>query len=312
VEQGSSDAHQACITSAQQGCEQAASMVSSVVSAKLILPAQRHEDWAKTSAGTLAEEVWSDVKPALDQLVTQYRIPSDDLRKALRSGWSTGAEKVATAEPMHADRYCLLNDFYRVMGFTDRDMYKSDGFFAGTFSALLWSAMVYGDPAYIANVPHHPFNLKTGEVAVMYFGSVVYSKETVSRSRQGAYSGLSVPLGHGIYYHFGGFKGINVDRTILKEIDYGGMLVATKHLYFGGPHTTFRIPYEHVISFQPLSSGIGVCRDGDPTAEVFTVLEANPQGGDPVNARPLTGWFLYNMTHALAQPGTRTLYVPQP
>jgi hypothetical protein len=36
------------------------------------------------------------------------------------------------------------------------------------------------------------------------------------------------------------------------------------------------------------------------------VLEANPNVGNPINARPLFGWFLFNITHALAQPQART------
>jgi hypothetical protein len=96
-----------------------------------------------------------------------------------------------------------------------------------------------------------------------------------------------------------------------REVDYGGLLVATKHLYFGGPHATFRIPYENVIRFEPFSSGIGIFRDSaNAKAEVFTVLEANPNGGNPVNARPLVGWFLYNMAHFLAQPGEKSLHAP--
>ena len=105
---------------------------------------------------------------------------------------------------------------------------------------------------------------------------------------------------------FGGFKGESVDIETLKEIDYGGMLIATQNIYFGGPHTTFRIPYDHIVSFRPYSAGIGVFRDSaNAKAEVFTVMEPNPNGGNPVNARPLVGWFLFNMAHCLAQPGRK-------
>jgi hypothetical protein len=175
---------------------------------------------------------------------------------------------------------------------------------------LLWSVMVHGDPTAIANVPHHPFNLKPGETALMFFGSVVYSKEIVSRSRQGGYGGMSVRLARGIYYHFGGFKGESIDIETLKEIDYGGMLIATQNIYFGGPHTTFRIPYDHVVSFRPYSAGIGVFRDSaNAKAEVFTVMEPNPNGGNPVNARPLVGWFLCSTwPTASLNPVVRTSY----
>ncbi len=87
------------------------------------------------------------------------------------------------------------------------------------------------------------------------------------------------------------------------------MLLTTQNIYFGGERTTFRIPYDHVVSFRPHSDGIGIFRDSaNAKAEVFTVLEANPSGGDPVSARPIFGWFLFNMAHFLAQPEAKTLF----
>jgi hypothetical protein len=301
------DVHDTCVKASESGCEQVVSVVSSVVSEKLTPPSARYENWARI----LGEHVWAEVKPALDQLATQYRIPSNDLRKALCAGWSAGAAKAAIGEPMHVYRYNLLNEFYRVMGFTDREMLKTNGFIANIFSTLLWSVMIYGDPSELF-CAKHPFNLKPNEVALMFFGSVVYSKATVNRSRQGGYGGLSVPLGHGIYYHFGGFKSETIDASVVKELDYGGMLIATKNIYFSGPKLTFRIPYDNVLSFRAQTSGIGLVRDNaSATTEIFTVLEADPYGGEPVNARPLYGWFLYNITHCLAQPAVKTLQAGQ-
>lgn len=301
-----SDVHEACVSSAQQGCEQAASMIASTMTTTLILPSERPDDnW--TSA--FANDVWSETKPHLDHLAAQHRIPPDDTRGALRNGWSAGVEHAATTEPMDPDRLALFNDFYRVMGFTDEEMRKTDGFVTQVLSTLLWSVMVHGDPTVIANVSRHPFNLRPGEIELFYFGSVVYSKETITRSHQGSYGGMSVRLGHGVYYHFGGFKGQSTDATSLKEIDYGGLLLTTQNMYFGGEHTNFRLSYEHVVSFRPESAGIGFFRDSaNAKAEVFTVLEANPNGGNPVNARPVFGWFLFNVAHFLAQPEARTLY----
>src|SRR4051794_30710198 len=104
------DVHDKCVEISKKGCEQVMSVVSSVVSEKLTPPSARYENWTRT----LGEHVWAEVQPALDQLAAQYRIPSNDLRKALCDGWSAGAEKAATAEPMHAYRYNLLTEFYRV------------------------------------------------------------------------------------------------------------------------------------------------------------------------------------------------------
>ena len=94
-----------------------------------------------------------------------------------------------------------------------------------------------------------------------------------------------------------------------QEIDYGSLLLTTRNFYFGGEHTNFRIPFEHVLSFRAHTDGLGLFRDtANAKAEVFTVLEPNPNGGDPVPARPIFGWFLFNMAHFLAQPEARELY----
>jgi len=229
-----SEAHEECITSAQQGSERVASAVTSTVVDKLIPP--KHSD-DETWVTAFAEKVWSETKPQLDQLATEHRIPANDIRNALLKGWSTGAEQVATAEPLSPDRQAPMNAFVRIMAFTDQDICKTDGFVAGCFSVLLWSVIVHGDPTQIANVSHHPFNLRGGETPLFFFGSVLYSKETVSRSSQGGYGGMSIRLARGVYYHFGGFKGQRVDTSTLKEIDYGGMLLTTQNIYFGGDRT---------------------------------------------------------------------------
>jgi hypothetical protein len=185
------------------------------------------------------------------------------------------------------------------VGLTQQEMCGTDGYAAMCYSLLLWSLMVFGDPTPIANVGQHPFNLTSGEIPLILFVNVIYSVESVSRSYQGGYGGASVRVAHGVYYHFGGFKGERIDTATLKQIDGGGMLFTTKNLYFGGTHTTFRIPYEHVLSFRPYPDGIEVFRDNASSKpEVFTV----------VNARPSCGWFLFNLTHFLAQPETRALY----
>src|SRR6058998_3331650 len=142
-----SDAHVVCMNSAQQGCERVASAVASTVVDKLI-PSTKHpaED---TWAAEFTKQTWLETKPQLDQLATEHRIPANDMRAALLKGWSTGAEQVATAEPLSPDRQAPMNAFVRIMAFTDQDICKTDGFVAGCFSVLLWSVIVHGDPTQI-------------------------------------------------------------------------------------------------------------------------------------------------------------------
>jgi hypothetical protein len=300
------DVHEACVASCQKGCEQVASLVAGCIREKLVPPVAHadSEDWHLP----LGRQVWSEAKPTIDQITAAHRIPADDLHSALLRGWSAGAERAGVAEPLLPGRQAAIMSFARAMELADQETCKTDGFRAATLSVLLWSVMVHGDPTGIAYVSQHPFNLRSGESPIIFFGSVVYSQETVSRSYQGGYGGMSVRIGHGMYYHFGGFKGQKIDAPTLREIDYGGMLLTTQNIYFGGEHRTFRIPYERVVSFRPHADGIGLFRDtAGAKAEVFTVLLPD-RYGKPVNAPPVIGWFLFNVAHFLAQPEARALY----
>lgn len=293
-----SDAHEGCFQSMLQGSEKVSSLITTTLEKPIPAEHPDVDEWCSL----FGQMLWAEVKPQIEKLQTEHRIPAEQLRGALQRGWITGAESVATAEPMSLDKLLVSDNFYRAMGFTDKEMCATDGFVAQWFSMLLWSVMIKGDPN-LAGEVRHPFNLKTGEIPIMFFGSVTYSRDTIRRGSRGGYSGMSIRVTRGVYYHFGGFKGQRTETSALQEIDYGGMLVTTESMYFGGQHTSFRIPYTHVVSFRAEPSGIAFFRDtANAKAEVFTVLEVNPSGGNPINARPLFGWFLYNITHALAQP----------
>jgi hypothetical protein len=297
-----SDAHAACATSSVQKCDDIASVLASMIS-----ECKPRPNAPETFYQTIARAMAAGVKSQVDRIA--HQIPADELRKALMRGWSAGAEELALKEPVSEGQFCVVCELYRAMGFSQQEVKRTDGYMAQYFSLLLWAVMVNGDPTPFASEHKHQFNLRSGEVPLSFFGSVAYSKEIVSSSYEGGYAGLSVPVGNGMYYHFGGFKSQRTDTSNLTAIDSGGMLLTTQSIYFGGEHTTFRLPYQHVVSFRPRPDGIGFFRDaGNSVAEVFTVFEAGPDG-KPAKARPLYGWFLFNMARYLAHPETGTLCV---
>ena len=113
-----SDVHDACIRSAQEGCEQATSLITATSrnpSPLTILTGRRLR--------YLDQLLWTEVKPQINHLATEHRIPTDQLRKTLRKGWSAGAER-----PSHGgaheipDRLHSFEQLLRAMGFTGKEM----------------------------------------------------------------------------------------------------------------------------------------------------------------------------------------------
>src|SRR6185437_4159279 len=163
-----------------------------------LIPPDDHAN-AESPIATFAVEVWQQVKPTVEQIVTKHRIPNDEVQNALLQGWSNGVEQVALAEPLNPNRRFAMSAFHRAMGISDDQVSKTDGSMAAALSVLLWSVMVHGDPGIIAHDLSHPFNIREGEIPVIFFGNVTYFKETVSRSQEG-----------------GGIR--------KKDVDYGGLL----------------------------------------------------------------------------------------
>lgn len=277
-----SDIHEACVATVQAGVKEIKTIVSSAV------------------AEAMQDKV-PDVQPVVEEVRLAKLVPPDQVRTAVMESWSVAASEAALKEPLSADKQAAVTRVYEDLGLTSQEMKKLEGFRAAVLSLILWAIVNDEESAYAnAMVSQNPFNLKSGETPIAFFGSVVYSQETTTRSYEGGYRGLSVRVVPGVYSHFGGFKGQPVETSAMKEIDYGGMLLTTKSLYFEGDHTTFCIPIGSVLSFRPQPDGIGLSRNanhGKP--EVFAVMLPDANGA-PTPATPSMGWFLFNALHFLA------------
>ncbi len=283
-----SDSHESCILTAQAGVNEIKAIVSSAV--------------AEAMQGKA-----TDIRSAVEQVQATKLVPTDEARTAVMESWSTAVADAALKEPLPADRQNAASKVYEDLGLTAQEMKRTEGFRATALSFLLWAIVNNEEDVYAnAMVSQNPFNLKSGEIPIAYFGSVVYSEETTTKSYEGGYRGLSVRVLPGVYSHFGGFKGQPVETSAMKEIDYGGMLLTTKSLYFGGDHTTFCIPFSSVLSFHPQPDGIGLSRSvGHGRPEVFAVLYPDANGA-ATPATASTGWFLFNVSHFLASECKRS------
>jgi hypothetical protein len=283
-----SDAHENCAETAQAGANEIEIIIS---------------DAAK-KIGQGGET--PNVGPSIDQVIAQKKVPLEAVNAAIIEGWSKSASEIALREPLPSDKQLALLHLYQQLGFTNEGMRKTNGFAAVNLSAVLWALINDVRELYDGTmVSRNPFNLKAGEIPIAFFASVSYSQETSARSYEGGYGGLSVRLAPGVYSHFGGFKGHRIEQREMKEIDYsgngnGGMLLTTQAIYYGGDHTTFRIPFDHVISFHAREDGIGLSRNvGQGRPEVFSIVVLGANNA-PTPAPSVYGWFLFNATRFLA------------
>ena len=66
--------------------------------------------------------------------------------------------------------------------------------------------------------------------------------------------------------------------------------MTTQGIYFSGTEkgVNFRLPYSHIIKFQPYSDAVGVCKNGG-REQIFAPQHVTE-----------SGWFLFNILQALA------------
>jgi hypothetical protein len=276
------DAHETCVAAVTTGVTEIKSSLSSAV-----------EQIAQGGTPT--------VQVSIEQIASTKRVPTEMVKAAILESWSAAVYDLSLKEPLSEQNQVALVKLCEQQGFTKQQLLPTDGFRAACLSTVLWALIndvreLYSD----AMVSRNPFNLKSGEIPIAFFGSVVYSQEVTTKSREGGYGGLSVRVAPGMYTHFGGFKGVQVERQEMKEIDYGGALLTTQSLYFGGDHTTFRVLFRNILCLHPQPDGLGFSRDtGQGRPEIFKILLPD-NNGNPVPAPSMFGWFLLNAAQFLS------------
>jgi len=223
----------------------------------------------------------------IDKIVADAAIPEEEVLPAIEEGWSKGAEKRSMSQPISDPEFSALSDVYRAAGLRQDDVRKTAGFRAMAFSFLIWTVLHDQIEPYQGPVQ---FNLQAGEVPVFGIANVLLSEEQTTSTYVGSYSGASIRVASGLYYHLGGVRGHRVQSTSLQEADYGDFLMTTRSIYFGGREkgVNFRLPYKQIVRFQPYSDAVGICKNGTKE-KIFAPQQVSE-----------SGWFLFNVLQALA------------
>jgi hypothetical protein len=261
-----SEAHESCIQKATEGIEALKKCVADAI---------------------VQGQQYSEIKAQLDKIVADSDIPQDQVLPAIKDAWSQGAKNRSIAHPISDTELSSISDFYRSAGLTQDETSNTPGWYAMVFSFLIWT--VLHDQIH----PYHgpvQFNLQHGEIPVFGMANVLVTEERMTASYVGGYSGASVRIANGVYYHLGRMRGYKVQSASLQEVDYGGFLMTTQGIYFGGTEhgVNFRLPYKQIVRFQPYSDAVGICKNGGKE-QIFAPQHLAE-----------SGWFLFNVLQALA------------
>jgi len=225
------------------------------------------------SNGTSVGETFSKLNADVEELATQNNLPSDRFKETILEAANDAAAKAARESPVSEDEFKRLVGILQGFGidgytsqFADRRWY---GMAYLGMSYALWQVL-HGEAPFYDPAGRMQFNLHHDEIPIFSSGAVTYAEERTWNAGR-AYSGLSMPVGGGIYYHNGGSHGHTVSG--LSAIDTGETLISSRALYFGGQRKTLRIPLDRVVRYQPYIDAVGICEShGAP--KVFNLLSA--------------------------------------
>lgn len=107
-----------------------------------------------------------------------------------------------------------------------------------------------------------PFLFQKSEKLIWIFQDVEYLEQRTRTEYQGGSQGVSIRITKGVYYRTGAFKGKRVEVEELKSLGTGIVALTSKHIYFGGRQTSFKVPYSKIVSLNTYSDGIRIQKDG--------------------------------------------------
>jgi hypothetical protein len=270
----------------------------------------------------IAGKQYSDVSATIAKLTTGAQIAPEQVYNALRDGWSLGAEQRSKAQPLSPEELDSIDKIWQGAGLKREDvLFKTAGAWAALFSLVIWTVLHDHVQRFAGPVS---FNLQRGEIPVWQMPNVLLKQQCTTTSYVGGHSGVSMRVGRGLWYRFGGLSGHRVESTSLQDVDYGYFLMTTRAIYFGAHNpagqtrgTNFRLPFNQIIRFQPYSDAVGICRSGareqifvpigvlTPDGMVVTSSADRsrifvPPGTQTLVGFPDCGWFLFNLLQALA------------
>ena len=226
-------------------------------------------------------------------VAASIEIRSHELPKLLATGWCSAVEAAMEDLALSAAEKRGLNRYRRRFNLDEGRLDGGGHFQMFRMMSLLDSLTTDGvvprfDGASAAGgFGMLPFNLMKSEALLWVFSAVGYLQQVTRREFRGRSMSVGFRVAKGVYVRPGTFRGRAVESTSMEQRDAGLLGITTKHLYFKGSHTSFRVRLEKIVSFEPFRDGLGIMRDtASAKPEVFTM------GTTDV-------WFAVNLINAL-------------
>ncbi len=106
------------------------------------------------------------------------------------------------------------------------------------------------------------------------FESVQYYQEQDQRQPEGRSVGVSFRVLSGLWLRTGLFRSKTQVTEVNVRVDTGLLGITTKHIYFAGPETSFRVRHDRLVSIVSYNDGFGIVRDtARAKPETFLVEE---------------------------------------
>lgn len=227
------------------------------------------------------------LKADLEDIADKHWITKAILPSIVINGWEKAVDGAFEDGVLTEQEELNLVEVQKHFGFDQYELDKKGAYTKMVKGGVLRDLLNGNLPQRINIEGNIPFNLQKDERLVWIFQEVQYYERKTRRHIEGRSSGVSLRVARGVYYRTGGFRGYPVETTENVHSGTGLLGFTTKHIYFSGSLSTFRIPYKKIVSFIPYSDGIGLQRDA---------ASAKPQTfitGD--------GWFAYNLAVNLSQ-----------
>ena len=228
-----------------------------------------------------------ELEATISDIETCSSVPISERKVHLAKGWEDAVEKFLEDGILDQSEEVELIKFQQHFSLNQELLDKNGAFTKVVKAAILRDVLEGKVPERLNLDVKLPINLQKAEKIVWVFSNSKYLEDKTRRTYVGRSQGVSIRVMKGVYYRIGAFKGNSIEYTERVHIDTGWVVFTNKSIYFSGPKKSTRIPYAKVVSFEPFSDGLGLCRDATTAKPQIFVT------GD--------GWFSYNLATNLAQ-----------